>query len=136
MTLNDSQTQPNAILLTEICLTKDDDSEQPKIDGYQAAESIPRKNSQKRGVIGFRYGSSYEAVKLQSKIECALVNNRFVEKNTRKICVICRLQSIKVNFFFIELEKVLLFLRSLQNDSIIVSEYNVDKLKTNIDATQ
>ena len=38
LTLNDFQTQPNAILLTETWLTKEDDLEQLKIDGYQAVE--------------------------------------------------------------------------------------------------
>ena len=63
-------------------------------------ESMPREISEKRSGISFyfRNGTSFEVVKFQSEMECATVNTRFDDKNTRNICVIQRPQC--KNLFF------------------------------------
>ena len=60
----------------------------------------------------------------------------FYDEKTRNICVIYRPQSEKVNFFVEEIQKALLFLRSLEDDSITFGDFNIDTLKTQTKRTK
>ena len=124
--------KPEAIILTETWLTENDPLTKLNIDGYQPIESKPRKCMKRRSggvAFYFKKGIKYYPIEFQTNIACSVYRVHLDSSNCRIFCVIYRPPSFKLNQFFSELENLLHFLKSLNDESLIYGDFNIDMLK-------
>ena len=128
--------KPEAIILTETWLTENDPLTKLNIDGYQPIESKPRKCMKRRSggvAFYFKKGIQYFPIDFQTHIECSVYRVLLDNSNSKIFCVIYRPPSLKLHQFFSELEKLLHFLKSLNEESMIFGDFNIDMLKNEKD---
>ena len=60
----------------------------------------------------------------------------FNKKDIKIICVVYRPESVKINFFLDEFEKLLIFLHEQKHDIIIFGDFNIDTLVESCDLSK
>ena len=126
---------PHLILLTETWLTENDDLSNFNIAGYQPFESKPRTNGQLRGGVGIYVSNqlSMHPIHFETNLECLIMKILFNENDTKIICILYRPDSVKINFFLDEFEKLLAFLHEQKHDIILFGDFNIDTLVESCD---
>ena len=119
---------PALILITETWLSENDSIED--IENYHPFESVPRQTNEKAGGVGFyaRADLSYRIISFESPIEHVIVEITFTNKSKINFCLIYRPQTCRLTTFMPEFEKLLLFLKTLNNETIIFGDFNIDTL--------
>ena len=96
---------------------------------YQPIESKPRNRDTRDGVAFYiRECLQYRIIEYHCDLDCLVWSVNFGNNKTKNFCVVYRHHSIKMRFFLNQKEKLLEFLRSLSNDTIICRDFNIDTI--------
>ena len=124
---------PALILITETWLSENDTTED--IENYHPFESLPRQTNERAGGVGFyaRADLRYRIISFESLIEHMIVEITFANNSRINFCLIYRPQTCRLTTFMPEFEKLLLFLKTLNNETIIFGNFKIDTL---VDSTE
>ena len=106
--------------------------DQYDLQGYQPIRSFARTECDRRsGGVAFYFENSVKnkPLNFDNKLECSLFEVQLDDFKTMNFCLIYRLDSVKLNYFFEELENILFYLRSQRADTLIISDFNIDTLE-------
>ena len=124
---------PSLILITETWLSENNSMEH--IENYNLFESVPRQTNKKAGEVGFyaRVDLRYRLISFESSIEPVMAEITFANDSKMSFCLLYRLQTCRLTTFLSEFETLLFFLKTLNSETIIFSDFNIDTI---VDGTE